>query len=334
MEALASFAQEVISSREDGIAWATALMRESIATLSGSLPMSQAEGDRPENSLVVWALLQYTLILFVLNWGLRLGVVQPLLGTLTNAWHGKPTSSVKLEKMSQSVMEALNYGISFVVGVLVVLPQDWCYPGSEWYAGSPADHRFTRLLHWYYLIYGARYCQGLISVFLEHRRKDFLEMVIHHIVTMTLVVHSFFTNYIRVGAIIMVVFDPADVPLHVAKVLRYFDRDTEAFKFVTDRFFELFAVIFTISRSGVFPYIVYESFLYWDRSGRGGEETALLASLGILQLLNWYWLYLIFKAVWAIVTVGAAPEDTRSDDEGDEPTDEKPIARTRKAKAT
>ena len=39
----------------------------------------------------------------------------------------------------------------------------------------------------YYLMYAARYGQGVMSVLIEHKRKDFWEMMTHHTVTVSLI---------------------------------------------------------------------------------------------------------------------------------------------------
>ena len=51
--------------------------------------------------------------------------------------------------------------------------------------------------------------------------QDFKEMQVHHSLTLVLVVLSYTTGYFRVGLIMMLVLDPADVPLHGAKLLKY-----------------------------------------------------------------------------------------------------------------
>ena len=70
----------------------------------------------------------------------------------------------------------------------------------------------------YYIMYAARYFQGAVSVLLEHKRKDFWEMQLHHLTTCALVALSYSWGWNRVGLVVMLVLDPADVPLHVAKV--------------------------------------------------------------------------------------------------------------------
>jgi TLC domain len=49
----------------------------------------------------------------------------------------------------------------------------------------------------------------------EARRKDHIQMMTHHIITVILVVTSYFTNFTRVGCVIMVLMDCCDIILGV-----------------------------------------------------------------------------------------------------------------------
>ncbi len=49
--------------------------------------------------------------------------------------------------------------------------------------------------------------------------QDFKEQVIHHIATLTLLSFSWISNYIRIGTLVMVVHDSADILLEVRAVL-------------------------------------------------------------------------------------------------------------------
>ena len=109
----------------------------------------------------------------------------------------------------------------------------------------------------YYLLYGSRYMQAIVSVMLEHRRKDFIEMIVHHVTTLIVIAVSFYSSIgYRVGAVIMLLFDPADVPLHVAKQCKYIGGFTEQ---LADVFFVLFMLTFFVTRMLVYPYTVWSA---------------------------------------------------------------------------
>ena len=116
-----------------------------------------------------------------------------------------------MEKFSQGMSEQLFYGAFSVFGYITVSTQPWAwhpehmsalwwrdwsttvaspFPESEGVPVSATSY-ITRALAAYYIMYAARYFQGLISVFLEHRRKDFWQMVAHHAVTFSVVSLSY-----------------------------------------------------------------------------------------------------------------------------------------------
>lgn len=178
----------------------------------------------------------------------------------TNSAKSKRFLKLKVQKFAQSTSEMLTYGLFTVIGIHVLRGEPWLWPSTQWWTtcgdnpkelgfccwkvdwfGSeldwggndlnlPCRHRdippINETVLCYYLLYGARYVQAIVSVLLEHRRKDFVEMIVHHITTIALIGLSFSVGYIRVGAIIMLIFDPADVPLHTAKQFKYLGMET------------------------------------------------------------------------------------------------------------
>lgn len=172
--------------------------------------------------------------------------------------------SGRVLKFSQAAMEAAFYGSFTLLGYAIVPSQPWIWPSKDWWIDfSSGTHSLMRNdLRCYYLLYGARYFQGAVSVLLEPKRKDFVEMVIHHLVTVAVVAISYLYGWNRVGAVVMLLLDPADVPLHVAKMLKYVSQArsknraiSQLCAFAADRTFELFAVTFFVTRVAMFPYV-------------------------------------------------------------------------------
>jgi ceramide synthetase len=277
------------------------------------------------------------LSMFLLTWVLRLTVFEPLARLLLP----KP-STKKVQKFAQASNEMFLYSVFFLFGYRVYYQQAFIWPSSLWWqdfsSGSHGlmdpDYKF------FYLLYAARYCAAFVSVMLEHKRADFVEMQIHHSVTVALVLLSYASGYNRVGGAVMFLLDCADPPLHIAKQFKYCAVDMKSWpQFMADRFFELFAVSFIASRDIVFPYI------WWSAMFEGRDyfthdlgTHACNALLTILLLLQVYWTSLIFIAVYNQILKGGI-EDIRSDDESDEDNEDKgqagadkpPIARKKNA---
>lgn len=228
-------------------------------------------------------------------------------------------------------MEALIYGSFTALGWSIVPAQPWIWPSKHWWIDfSSGSHALMRNdLRCYYLLYGARYVQGGLSVLLEPKRKDFVEMVLHHVVTVAVVAISYLYGWNRIGAVVMLLLDPADVPLHVAKMFKYVSEArgrkrpvlAKRCAFAADRFFELFAVLFFFTRIAMYPYVCWSAHVEATRYfPKGLPEWTCVALLETLYALQCYWFFLIIKVAITMLRKGHA-EDVRSDDE-DEPDDD------------
>ena len=80
------------------------------------------------------------------------------------------------------------------------------------------NNMITHVLQYYQIELGCYIHQLLWT---EASRSDALEMVLHHLITICLLVLSYLTNFTRVGASILFIHDLADIFLETAKVLNY-----------------------------------------------------------------------------------------------------------------
>ena len=175
----------------------------------------------------------------------------------------------------------------------------------------------------YYLLYAARYIQGALSVMMEHKRKDFWEMQAHHAVTVWLICISYVYGWNRVGAVVMVLLDPADVPLHLAKMVKYIG-DTRGggaqkrCQLAADILFVVFMLSFLVMRLILYPYVCWSAHFEAARYfSYDSGAWACVVLLYVLLALQFYWFALIVKVAVKVLTSGAA-EDVRSDDEEEE----------------
>jgi acyl-CoA-dependent ceramide synthase len=68
----------------------------------------------------------------------------------------------------------------------------------------------------YYLVQIAFYIHQVLILNAEARRKDHVQMMTHHIITIALVTTSYFANFTRIGCLILVVMDWCDIWLPVS----------------------------------------------------------------------------------------------------------------------
>lgn len=254
-------------------------------------------------------------VLFIFNWGTRYLVIEPLLA------RRQFKEKVK-EKFAQSFMEMIFYGAFSVIGLLIVIRQDWIWPSSQWWIGwrDGAHEAMRSDLRCYYLAYAARYFQGGVSGFLEHKRKDFLEMQIHHWTTVSVIYISYMYGWNRIGCIVMLILDPADTCLHIAKMFKYTsdsmrqgDKRKVLWQQCADGWFVMFALVWFATRLVMYPYACWSAHIEATRHfEKGIPEWACVALLEILLVLQCYWSYLLIKGIVKMVTKGGV-EDVRSD---------------------
>jgi len=218
-------------------------------------------------------------------------------------------------------MEALIYGVFSAMGLRIVHLQEWAWPSSQWWFGFTDGTRFLMRadLRCFYMMYMARYLQAAVSILMEPKRKDFMEMMLHHIITVIMIYLSYMYGWSRIGSVVMVLMDPADVPLHMEKLCKYTSEATgrQMWQFLADRLFELFAVVFFFSRLVGYGYVCWSSYVEANRYAHAGLlEWVCRFLLSILFLLQCYWFLLILQ-VAARLMRGESSHDPRSDDEAE-----------------
>ena len=247
------------------------------------LPSSTVAQDPIIDALVYLELTLACLVLLVL---FRHCIAQPLARIVLP---GSPTDAA-VRKFGDSCVECANYATFTVIGASVVFTSEWAWPSSSWCEGEGAASTLMRDdLRCWYILDASRYTAALISLlFLEHRRKDFSEMLVHHIATILVTLVSYSLGFTRLGAMVKLVMDPADVPLHTAKMFLYISgEDTKSWAyFIADRMFEVFAVVFFVTRLLCYGYVVYiAAECPWNACVpyfAGGASPATWACVGLL----------------------------------------------------
>jgi hypothetical protein len=113
------------------------------------------------------------------------------------------------------------------------------------------EHEWPLGMQEFYLLEFSFWMSCLIFIGVETIRKDFLQMLGHHVVTLLLVAISYKTNFHRAGLVVMLLHDLGDVFLYSAKVFLYM-----GFKAITDTIFGLFVLAFFSLRLLYFPLFI------------------------------------------------------------------------------
>ncbi|VDK37350.1 unnamed protein product [Taenia asiatica] len=193
----------------------------------------------------------------------------------------------------------------------VKFPEPFLYDTSEFFRAYPY-HEMSRCIFWYYMVELAYYLSGLIWVFLEVKRKDFIVMLIHHFVTVALISFSYLINYFRIGSVIMLLHDSADFWLEAAKMFKYIGKSWSCMACFT-----AFICVWIATRLYYYPFRIIAS-LFYDAPRLIGFYPAINAFavfLITLQLLHIFWTVQIIRTAAKPFTTGQLTSDARSDSE-------------------
>lgn len=114
--------------------------------------------------------------------------------------------------------------------------------------GPPND------IFWYYVYGGGLYAHFLMSQAFDVKRKDFWEMLVHHLVTAGLLISSFELHLTRFGVITLFIHDCSDGFLESAKMANYAKRQN-----LSTGIFVIFTLVWIATRLIFFPWkIIYE----------------------------------------------------------------------------
>lgn len=98
------------------------------------------------------------------------------------------------------------------------------------------------------------YLAGILLLFMDFKRKDFLAMFIHHVATIFMIGLSWHVGGVLVGIVVIILHNISDVFLHCAKMLNYVHAEMLA-----NLFLATFGVTFFVLRLVIFPYLIYTS---------------------------------------------------------------------------
>jgi sphingoid base N-palmitoyltransferase len=155
----------------------------------------------------------------------------------------------------------------------------------------------------------AFYWSLTFSQFFDRKRKDFWEMFSHHVICLILFAFSWVCNIHRVGSVILLVHDSADVILDAAKSLNY-----AKMKKSCDAAFALFTVTWIVTRLVIFPKILYAC-LFKTLQPAFPAYFMFNSLLCCLLVLHLIWTVMIFQVIAKSIKSGGVEGDVRSSSE-------------------
>jgi hypothetical protein len=258
-------------------------------------------------------------------------LVRQLLGTLVIPRLLPRYSATEHGKLTETMFYTLYYLVACGILAILIQSEKWLWKfGNLTSHTSVLDGIFedwppsrSGIVHLYYMVTLGFYSSSIVCLFwFDSRRSDFVEFVIHHFVTLGLVLASYFLGFVRCGIALMGLHDLGDVFLYLAKTLHYF-----GLAGIDTTVFAVFAVTFYCTRLVLLPRISYaiavDSFRMmaqnatyhnWARNYVSSfRQIALFATLiNTLILLHCFWFCLILKMIYRELFLGK-----KISDEGD-----------------
>jgi len=146
--------------------------------------------------------------------------------------------------------------------------------------------------------------------FWTKRRNDFIEMLLHHLVTVFLIGFSYMFNWLKVGLLVMLVHDVSDIPGYLVRIFV----DTK-YLVCTLISYALLLVGWGYLRLYVFPMVIIRSIFvdaanFNERSDRRSipAVTIFLVMLSVLTVLHYYW-YALFIRMGMMAASSGKAED-------------------------
>ncbi|KAI5304095.1 hypothetical protein KEM56_006854 [Ascosphaera pollenicola] len=236
----------------------------------------------------------------------------------------------KMLRFVEQVYSVIYFSIFGPFGLWVMSRSDlWYFNTTAMFEGFP--HRsHTWEFKAYYLLEAAYWAQqGLVLVLqLEKPRKDFKELVMHHIITLSLIGLSYRFHFTHMGLAVYVTHDISDFFLATSKTFNYLDAP------IIGPYFALFAGVWVYMRHYLNLKILWATLtefrtvgpfeLNWETQQYKCwiSQYITFGLLASLQSLNMFWFYLILRIaknyVFSNVRKDERSSDEESADEGDQ----------------
>ncbi|KAF9701767.1 hypothetical protein EKO04_000905 [Ascochyta lentis] len=298
--------------------------------------------------------LPYVIFWTVAFTGLRVAVMDYMLDPLARL--GGIRTKKGLDRFKEQAWLIVYYTISWSLGMYIMYHSDfWLNLHGIW-EGWPF-REVDGLFKWYYLVQWGFWIQQILVVNIEEKRKDYTQMLTHHVFTTALMFLSYGYYHMRVGTVILCIMDFVDIILPTAKLLKYM-----GYTNACDIAFGAFVLAWILTRHVLYMMVCWSIYAFapvdmapgcyysnnafvpmsntteFDRLGGNAPWSNLLkaytdqngpicwnpnlryyflALLLTLQVFCLIWFGTIAKVVYKVVK-GNAPEDIRSDDEGDD----------------
>ncbi|KAI2639874.1 longevity assurance proteins LAG1/LAC1 [Hypomontagnella submonticulosa] len=242
-------------------------------------------------------------------------------------------SRAKQARFMEQMYTAIYFGCLGPAGMYVMSRTPiWYFNTRALYENYP-HKTHEAIFKFYYLFQAAYWAQQAIVLLLgmEKPRKDFKELVGHHIVSLALIGLSYRFHFTYMGLAVYITHDISDFFLATSKSLNYIDHP------LVGPYFFVFMCSWTYLRHYLNLRILYSLFtefktvgpyeLNWETEQYKCELAfyITLTLLSLLQALNLFWFFFIARIAYRFIVYNEADDDRSEAEESDveEPEHEK-----------
>jgi ceramide synthetase len=171
------------------------------------------------------------------------------------------------------------------------------YPDSFYLEKPP-------LFDFYYMLCLSYFISDLVGLFREAKQTDFINMLLHHICTISLIVFSHLVHYSNVGSIVLILHMESDIFVHITR----FFLQTDVPEIIKNISGLILVFNFLYTRIYVLGDIIYVLYMYvtW----KGIIDWFLLIFLSIIYIMHINWAIMLLQKMFALF-MGTKLNDTR-----------------------
>ncbi|XP_069185619.1 ceramide synthase 2-like [Procambarus clarkii] len=198
-----------------------------------------------------------------------------------------------------------------ILGAAVTLPKPWLWDTSLCWKDFP-NHEVTSDVFWYYMIILGYYWAITLVELPQPGSQDSnkSQMILHHTLTILLIVFSWTCGFIRIGILILFIHEYSDIALLAAKMCKYAKYDA-----VCEQLFVAFLVLWILTRCCVLPFWIARSVFFES------TEWQVMPAIYVFQF--WFGSLLLLTGMWTVLVVktmvrkisGGGLHDVRSSSE-------------------
>ena len=226
---------------------------------------------------------------------------------------------IYIRKLSSHLFKGLYYFLITIFGYFVLKDLDYFpksllgkgYMPNMFLKGYPNSyyHLKPKFFDLYYMICLSYFSTDLVwLLFVYERQSDFINMLLHHICTLSLIIFSYITNYSNIGSIVLFLHNETDIFVHIVRLLL----QTDAYEFFKDFFGVFLTINFLYIRLYVFGDAIYTCYHYitWDN---GWTTFCLILFLTFLYFMHVNWALMLCQKAF-ILALGTSITDTTNYD--------------------